>query len=213
MANKVNDEESPIKVIWRDVHINELLCFVMCKSKVLTNVHLSKLCCDTYDEKTIRSAKDMLLKCVSIPDNDKRKKRRHTQVKATMMQDIMSIFYEMSLDDVPKFDVQNLNILPPLPMDSFDMSRIIHEMTSVKSQLQKLQEAQETILNAHSALCEKSQVVEKITSLLSRVYRQIPHRMLTLRPYITRVQMVQNRSRALRMTILTMAWMEMMMTL
>ena len=86
-------------------------------------------------------------------------------------------------------------------------------MTSVKSQLQILQEAQETLLNAHAALCEKSQVVEKIPSLLSRVYRQIPHRMLTLRPFITLVQMVQNRSRALRMTTLTMALMEMMMTL
>ena len=51
--------------------------------------------------------------------------------------------------------------LPPKTMDSFDMSRIVHEMTSVKSQLQILQEAQETILNAHAALCEKSQVVER----------------------------------------------------
>ena len=139
MVNEVNDEESPIKVIRRDVQINELLCFVMCKSKVLTNVHLSKLCCDTYDEQTIRSAKNMLLKCVSLPDNDKRKKRRRTKVKATMMQNIMSIFYEMSPDDVPKFVAQDLNNLPPLTMDSFDMSRIIHEMTSVKSQLKILQ--------------------------------------------------------------------------
>ena len=161
MANEVNDEESPIKVIRHDVQINEFLCFVMCKSKVLTNVHLSKLCCDTCDEQTIRSAKDMLLKCVSLPDNDKRKKRRRTKVKATIMQDIMSIFYRMSSDDVSKFVTQDLNNLPPLTMDSFDMSILIHEMTSVKSQLQILQEAQETIFNAHAALCEKSQVVEK----------------------------------------------------
>ena len=67
----------------------------------------------------------------------------------------------MSPDDVPKFVAQDLNNLPPLTMDSFDMSKIIDEMTSVKSQLQILQKAQETILNAHAALCEKSQVVEK----------------------------------------------------
>ena len=133
----------------------------MCKSKVLTNVNLSKLCCVTYDEQTIRSAKDMLLKCVSLPDNDKRKKRRGTKVKATMMQDIMLIFYEISPDDVPNFVAQDLNNPPRLTMDSFDMSRIILEMTSFKSQLQILLEAQETILNAHAALCEKSQVVEK----------------------------------------------------
>ena len=34
-------------------------------------------------------------------------------------------------------------------------------MTSVKIQLQILQEAKETIFNAHAGLCEKSQVVEK----------------------------------------------------
>ena len=90
MGNEINDEESAIKVIRHELQINELMCFVMCTSKVLTNVHLSKLCCDTYDEQTIRSAKDMLLKCVSLPDNNKHKKRRRTKVKATMMQDIMS---------------------------------------------------------------------------------------------------------------------------
>ena len=63
-------------------------------------------------------------------------------------------------------------------------------------------------------LCVRShRLLKKIPSLLSRVYRQIPQRMLTLRQFITLVQMVQNRSRALRMTTLTMAWMEMMMTL
>ena len=111
MVDAVAADECPIKVIREDVQVNELLCFVACKSNIITNAHLSKLCCDTYDESTIREAKDLLLKSVSLPNNDKRKTRRRTKVKTTNMQDILSIYCEMKSGRLPKFVAEDLNNL------------------------------------------------------------------------------------------------------
>ena len=155
MVDAVAADECPIKVIREDVQVNELLCFVACKSNIITNAQLSKLCCDTYDESTIREAKDLLLKSVSLPNNDKRKTRRRTKVKTTNMQDILSIYCEMKPGRLPKFVAEDLNNLPPLTLDNFDMGGIIQQMNSMKLQLKTLQEAQEATMMVHAALCNK----------------------------------------------------------
>ena len=73
------------------------------------------------------------------------------------MKDILNVFLELTLEDVPLFVANNLHNLPPLSMDNFDMSRLIRDMESIKLQMKVLQEAQETSLSAHVANCsEKS---------------------------------------------------------
>ena len=73
------------------------------------------------------------------------------------MKDILNVFLELTLEDVSLFVANNLHNLPPLSMDNFDMSRLIRDMESIKLQMKVLQEAQETSLSAHVAICrEKS---------------------------------------------------------
>ena len=73
------------------------------------------------------------------------------------MKDILSVFLELILEDEPLFVANNLHNLPPLSMDNFDMSRVIHDMETIKLQMKILKEAQETSLAAHIAICrEKS---------------------------------------------------------
>ena len=121
-----------------------------------------KLCMDFYDEDAVISAKTLLLEHVVIPDNDdKRKRRIGGNKKATSMKDILNVFLELSLEDVPLFVANNLHNLPPLSMDNFDMSRVIRDMEALKIQMKVLQEAQETSLAAHVALCrEKSRDID-----------------------------------------------------
>ena len=69
------------------------------------------------------------------------------------MKDILSVFLELTLEDVPLFVADNLHNLPPLSMDNFDMSRVIRDMEVIKLQMKVLQEAQETSLAAHVAIC------------------------------------------------------------
>ena len=73
------------------------------------------------------------------------------------MKDILNVFLGLTLEDIPLFVANNLHNLPPLSMDNFDMSRLIRDMESIKLQMKVLQEAQETSLSAHVAICrEKS---------------------------------------------------------
>ena len=147
------DDACPITITNHDIQINELLRFVSCKSRVMSNPHISKLCCDFYTNTAIQEAKDVLLGNISLPESDKRKSRRKTKIAATNMQDIITIFYEMKPREMPVFVAENLNNLPPLSMNNFDMSHIIEEMAVIKCKMALLQEAQEKSLAVHIAMC------------------------------------------------------------
>ena len=72
------------------------------------------------------------------------------------MKDILNIFLELTVEEVPLFVANNLNNLLPLSIDNFDMSRIIHDTEAMKMQLKTLQEVQETSLAAKAALCHEA---------------------------------------------------------
>ena len=55
--------------------------------------------------------------------------------------------------EMPVFVGENLNNLPPLSMNNFDMSHIIEEMAVIKCKMALLQEAQEKSLAVHVAMC------------------------------------------------------------
>ena len=150
----------------QNIVVNELLCFLSNKVRSMTYDSLMKLCMDFYDEETVIAAKNTLLEHVIIPESDdKRKRRIGANKKASSMKDILSVFLELTLEDVPLFVANNLHNLPPLSMDNFDMSRVIHDMETIKLQMKILQEAQETSLAAHVAICrEKSREIDVAAS-------------------------------------------------
>ena len=140
----------------QNIVVNELLGFLSNKVRSMTYDSLMKLCMDFYDEETVISAKSTLLKHVVFPENDdKRKRRIGGNKKATSIKDILNVFLELTLEDVPLFVANNLHNLPPLSMDNFDMSRVIRDMEVIKLQMKVLQEAQETSLAAHVAICRE----------------------------------------------------------
>ena len=106
-----------------------------------------------HNNSAIQEAKDMLLSSISLPEFDKRKTRRKTRIAETNMQDIITIFYEMKPREMPVFVAKNVNNLPPLSMNNFDMAHIIEEMSNIKCKMSILQEAQEKSLAVHAALC------------------------------------------------------------
>ena len=137
--------------------VNELLCFLANKVRSMTYDAVMKLCMDFYDEESVTAAKTVLLDHVTVPDtDDKKRKRIGPNKKTNCMKDIMNIFLELTVEDVPLFVANNLNNLPPISMDNFDMSRIIHDMEAMKIQLKSLQEVQETSLAAHATLCHEA---------------------------------------------------------
>ena len=55
--------------------------------------------------------------------------------------------------DMPVFLAKNLNNVPPMSLNNFDMSRIITDIDTIKAQMKVIQEAQETALTVQAALC------------------------------------------------------------
>ena len=137
--------------------VNELLCFLSNKVRSMTYDAIIKLCLDFYDEESVTAAKYTLLENVAVSNNDdKKRKRIGPNKKINGMKDILNIFLELTVEDVPLFVANNLKNLPPLSMDNFDMSRIIHGMEALKMQLKIIQEVQETSLATHAALCQEA---------------------------------------------------------
>ena len=146
----------PITVHNKGPITNELLCYVSCKVRICTFDVIVKMCTDFYDSDVIAVAKDDLMGCVTLPEDDKRSGRRRVNLKEVHMKDIVSIFLEIKPEDVPVFLAGDLNNVPPMSLNNFDMSRIITDMEVLKSQMKIIQEAQETALSAHVALCRET---------------------------------------------------------
>ena len=146
----------PITVHNKGPITNELLCYVSCKVRICTFDVIVKKCTDFYDSDVIAVAKGDLMGCVTLPEDDKRSGRRRVNLKEVHMKDIVSILLEIKPQDVPVFLAGDLNNVPPKSLNNFDMSRIITEMEVLKSQMKINQEAQETALSAHVALCRET---------------------------------------------------------
>ena len=56
-------------------------------------------------------------------------------IAETNMQDIITIFYEMKPRVMSVFVSKNVNNLPPLSMNNFDMAHIIEEMSNIKCKM------------------------------------------------------------------------------
>ena len=72
------------------------------------------------------------------------------------MGDIISIMHEILPIEMPEILAKNLNNVPPMIVDNFDMSRIITDMQGTQTKLRILQEAQEISMAAHAALCKET---------------------------------------------------------
>ena len=143
-------------VVNREPTTNELLCFIRAKVDVMTFDSLKKLCTDYYHVAAIRKAKDILMSKVTLPDGDKRKTKRRSNLKDSIMKDIISIFLEISKADMPLFLAADLNNIPPLSMNNFDMSSLIIDLETVKSQMKLLQQSQEASMSVHAAICQEA---------------------------------------------------------
>ena len=98
----------------------------------------------------------VLLDHVTVPDTDDKKRKRISPNKKTnCMKDILNIFLELTVEEVPLFVANNLNNLPPLSMDNFDRARIIYDMEAMKMLLKSFPVVQETSLAAQAALCHE----------------------------------------------------------
>ena len=135
--------------------INELLCFVSNKCASMAYTMLCKLCTDFYREDDISCAKDTLYNATG--GRDGRRKVQHRGVKKSQrdMEDIIDLFLELPLHDIPMFVAKDISNLPPLSMNNFDMCSIVKKIETLECQVEILTGNQDKAVSAQVTLCSQ----------------------------------------------------------
>ncbi len=101
---------------------------------------LSKMLMDSYSEQEVEVAKQLFYElCIGgRPDAPRYKKRIGQEKKKHDIDDALNMVLGTPTDSMPTFVARNLDNLPAMSMDTFDLARIAKDLTLVKEELQKL---------------------------------------------------------------------------
>ena len=118
---------------------NELLCFICNKMDVMPADLVIKLVCSFYDEKQIETAKRALFEL--IPHQSLRYITRKGEKKnQTNVQDMLGLLLQTETDRIPAFVAMDLNNLPPVSEDDFDVSKLFREIQALRIDVNNLKD-------------------------------------------------------------------------
>ena len=131
------------------VVINELLCFTINKIDVMPTDLLSNLLSNFYDEETVDAAKrslfDLTANATVRKDGKIRWiKRRGENKKVNDIQDILSLLQSLQSTEIPCYVASDLNNLPPLSQNHFDISKVLSEIQTLKQDVRELKSIKPT---------------------------------------------------------------------
>ena len=126
------------------VIINELLCFLQNKMDTVPKDVLSKACTDFFDPSYIYQSKQLLFDTVN-PDH-RMKKHRGSEKSKEDINDIYKVLLELGNKELVHFVAHDLNNVPPLSINNFDIMKLVKEIEVMKSHLSLLTDSQSEIV-------------------------------------------------------------------
>ncbi|XP_061709513.1 uncharacterized protein LOC133519523 [Cydia pomonella] len=127
---------------------NELLAFVQNAIDTMDEVSIRQICKSSFSEDDICSGKALLFQTLGKTDQMP-SRRRDGGVKS--LQDIIKVLKETDPDDVPAFVAKRLDRLPPVTFDHVDVTRLLKDITFLKTSLTEMQSKLEV---ANKTICE-----------------------------------------------------------
>ncbi|XP_059047370.1 uncharacterized protein LOC131842821 [Achroia grisella] len=121
-----------VKCVHCNIVINEVLAFVQSKIDVMDEESITRLCIDTFTEKEIDAAKDLLFDSVSSIKKITRKGDRKCQRN---IQDIISTLKAVDPENIPIFVAKELHRLPPVTFDHIDVTRLLKDIIIMQNEL------------------------------------------------------------------------------
>ncbi|XP_047023719.1 uncharacterized protein LOC124632796 [Helicoverpa zea] len=135
---------------------NEVLAFLQYQLDVMDEVSVTQICTSNFTEEEIRSAKKLLYESLQMAD--RMPTRRRDEKGERSLQDTIRLLKETDPDDVPTFVAKDLRKLPPVTFDHVDVTRLLKDITSMRSSLVelqlKLEASQSTICDLRSEVAE-----------------------------------------------------------
>ena len=148
--------------------INELLCFIVNKMDIMTSETIVQLCEKTYTDLQIEIAKRKLFEIVPEGDSEgMRYIKRQGKKKGTQnLDDILKKLHELD-DDLPTFVAQDLSNLPPISMDSIDVSVLLRKIESLSAQVSMLKTGLATQCDTTKSLVDQYNAVSNKVETMS----------------------------------------------
>ena len=116
-----------------DIMENPVLCYLYNKVDIIPQDALIKIAVDFYIDSVIESAKNLLHETCAKDTRSKVSKRPEKRV--LNVTDMVSVLQKININDTPRFVVHDLSRLPPIDMNSLDVSSMAQQKKSLKSNI------------------------------------------------------------------------------
>lgn len=116
--------------------INELLCFLYNKMDIVVHDTLVKLTCDFYESSEIEETKKLLYTEIDAVTaiGQRLIYRKGPNKDVNNVDDILTVLHRCNSEDLPSFVACNLSRLPPVDINSIDMSIMLSEFQSMRKE-------------------------------------------------------------------------------
>ncbi|XP_072934994.1 uncharacterized protein [Epargyreus clarus] len=126
---------------------NEVLAFIQHAIDTMDEVSIIQICKTNFTREEICSAKNLVFESLGM--SDRMPSRRKDEKGEKGLQDIINILKVTDPDDIPAFVAKNIHKLPPVTFDHVDVTRLLKDITTLKTSLAevvlKLEASQDTI--------------------------------------------------------------------
>ena len=108
-----------------------LLCYLCHKMDIIANDKLIKICAEFYTDEEIKVAKEIVYNKFAQA-GERNIARRGPERSQQNMSDILDILHKTDPENLPLFGVYDLNRLPPLDMNSVDVTSMFMDIKHLK---------------------------------------------------------------------------------
>ncbi|VVD06026.1 unnamed protein product [Leptidea sinapis] len=119
------------------VIINEYLTFIQNKIDLLDELSIVQICATTFTDTEVETGKSILYQ--SCGDKVRIVHRKGDEKKKRNIRDTIKLLKEVDPDVQPTFVARDLNRLPPVSYDYVDVTRLLKDMTILKTELSEFQ--------------------------------------------------------------------------
>ncbi|KAJ2946347.1 hypothetical protein O0L34_g12384 [Tuta absoluta] len=116
-----------------EIVINEFLSFVQNKLDCLDVLSITQICVSNFTDEEVNSGKEVLYKLCG--DGVRNVKRKGDDKRKNNIKDVIKLLQEIDPTAQPTFVAKDLNRLPPISFDYVDVTRLLKDMTAMRSEL------------------------------------------------------------------------------
>ena len=157
----------------KDIHVNELLCFLQNKLETLPKDIVTKYCVDFFKPEEISAAKDLLFHTVRTS----RRNRNYIGSDKSQkdISDMRTVMLEMKVPHEIQFAALDLGNLPAISFDNMDLVKLCRDIESVRTSIGLLQSNQKVFTNFMSeTLNARAGTMEKQSTLDPPSLEELP---------------------------------------